>query len=98
MNFGSLGYKQLKEIKVGDTLFDCSGGINIEFSVIDSPVEIFNKSLESNQLTWKGIDHNGKKMNFLVTEKLTHYGPRIYMRPAYTQHEDFLDGVPKSNE
>ena len=33
MNFSSFGYKQLKEIKVGDTLFDCSGGNNIKFSL-----------------------------------------------------------------
>ncbi len=98
MQVGSYSYKQLKEIQSGDTLFNCSGGINIEFSVTIAPTETFVESLDSNQLSWKGIDPDGEEISFLITENLTHYGPRIYSHKAYTEPSDFKDGVPKSHE
>jgi hypothetical protein len=85
----SFSYKQLKTIQVGDTLFDCSGGSNIEFSVTEGPTETFSPELDSNQLRWKGVKPDGAEMNFLITETLTHYGPRIYNHKAYTEPEDF---------
>ena len=98
MQAGSYSYKQLKEIKVGDTLFNCSSGINIEFSVIEAPVEAYSSGLESNQLTWKGVDPNGEEMNFLITETLPHYGPKIYDYKVYTEPEDFNEGFLKSHD
>jgi len=80
----SLSYNKLKEIKVGDTLYDCEAGINIEFKVSESPTEYYNESLKSNQLSWKGITPDGEEIKFLITENLSHYGPNIYTYKAYT--------------
>ncbi len=94
----SFSYKKLKTIQIGDTLFDCSGGINLEFSVTEGPNETFSESLDSNQLRWKGIDPDGEEVSFLITETLTHYGPRIYTHRAYTEPGDFKDGALKSHD
>lgn len=56
MQPGSYSYSQSKNIKIRDTLFDCNIGINIEFSVSETPTETYSSNLESNQLKWKGID------------------------------------------
>jgi len=98
MQVGSYSYSQLKDIKVGDTLFNCSSGINIEFSVLETPIETYSKELESNQLKWKGVDPDGEEMNFLITESMTHYGPKIYGHKAYTEPGDFQDGFLKSHD
>ena len=87
--FSSFSYKQLKEIQLGDTLFSCSGGTNIEFSVTEEPREIFSKDLGSNQLSWKGVDPDGEELKFLITESLPHYGPKIYSYKAYTEPTNF---------
>jgi len=94
----SMSYKELKLISVGQTLFNCESGRNIEFSVTEAPSEKFNDSLDSNQLIWKGIDPDGEEMKFLITETLTHYGPKIYTHKAYTEPNDFKNGVLKSHE
>lgn len=94
----SFSYTQLKSIKLGDTLFECQSGINQEFEVSEEPREVFNESLDSNQLSWKGINPDGETVNFMITEKLSHYGPRIYNHKAYTEPNDFKDGVLKSHE
>ncbi|RLC46744.1 MAG: hypothetical protein DRH57_05510 [Candidatus Cloacimonadota bacterium] len=98
MQVGSYSYKQLKDINIGDTLFNCSGGINIEFSVVEGPTEVYSEGLESNQLKWKGIDPDGEEISFLITETLTHYGPKIYSHKAYTEPSDFKDGFLKSHD
>lgn len=98
MQVGSYGYKDLKTIKVGDTLFDCSGGTNYEFSVTEAPTETYVESLESNQLRWKGVNPDGEEVSFLITETMTHYGPRIYSHKAYTEPSDFKDGFLKSHD
>ena len=94
----SMSYSELKTIVVGQTLFNCESGNNIEFSVMEAPSEKFNVGLDSNQLIWVGVDPDGEEMRFLITETLPHYGPKIYTHKAYTEPEDFKNGVPKSNE
>jgi hypothetical protein len=98
MQVGCYSYEQLKSIKVGDTLFNCSSGINIEFSVIVNPIETFSKSLDSNQLKWVGVDPDGEEIKFLMTETMPHYGPKIYSHKAYTEPSDFKDGFLKSHD
>jgi len=79
----SLSYNKLKEINAGDILYDCEAGINIEFKVLEVPMEEYNESLKSNQLSWKGITPEGEEIKFLIIEKFSHYGPRIYTYKAY---------------
>ena len=78
-----LSYENLKNIKKGDILYECEAGSNIEFEVIEEPTEIYSDSLEQNQLKWVGKTEKGT-VNFLITEKLAHYGPKIYRHPIYT--------------
>ncbi len=77
-------YKELKGIEVGQTLYECQSGINIKFAVSEAPNETFSDDLNSNQLSWKGVDVDGEEINFMMTETSTHYGPRIYDYKAYT--------------
>ena len=98
MQVGSYSYNQLKEIEIGETLFNCSSGVNIEFSVTEAPKETYSTDLSSNQLSWKGVNPDGETINFLITESSAHYGPRIYSHKAYTDPNDFKDGFTKSHD
>jgi len=77
-------YKRLKELKLDEVFWESNQYYNGKYKVSKLPVETYSDSLESNQLTWYGICiESNEEVRFLITEKLTHYGPHIYANPAY---------------
>lgn len=89
----SLGYAQIKDLSVGDVFFEDGGyGVIFRCVVTEAPVETCDNDLERRQLAWKDEvvayrDSNVSEgehisdsnvVDYLITEGLTHYGPRIY--------------------
>jgi len=83
MRFPRLTYDDLKIIKKDDILFDRGDHVNVKFTIKEDPEVFYSKELDSNKLKWKGITEEDE-VNFLITESLPHYGPKIYNYPAYT--------------
>lgn len=75
-------YNEIKNLKEGDIVYECSYGKNIEIIITSNPIETFNEKLEKNQISWTGI-YGNQHIDFLVTEGMEHYGPQLYHSPAY---------------
>lgn len=73
----SLSFDQIKTLKVGDSFYDCGYGKSINFIVTESPI-IGNGVDGHATLSWKGINAEGVIIDFLITQGLEHYGPKIY--------------------
>ena len=79
-----LNYKELKEIKKGDVLFESSSLGNIKFTVVAAPIEVYITSLNAYQLRWFGaVDGENELIEYLATEGMAHYGPSICRTPEY---------------
>jgi hypothetical protein len=79
-----LSYKELKEIKKCDVLFESSSLCNVKFTVVDTPVEVYVGSLKAHQLSWLGaVDGEADPIEYLATEGMMHYGPSICRTPEY---------------
>lgn len=69
----------IEEIKVGDIHYEYDLGMGIKVQVDTLPVK------KGDQWTWEATHlSSGNKINYLVTEGLTHYGPNLYDYKAYT--------------
>lgn len=69
-----------KTLKQGQIFYECFGGKNYEFVVIDEP------TFENNQWKWVGENTKTKEKHaFLITKGLECYGPKIYSEPMYAQ-------------
>ena len=90
----SYSYNKLKDLKVDDVFYDCSSKISVKYIVVREPIETYSDELEKNQLEWFAVvagEDDGDR--FLVTEGLEHYGPSIYSYPAYTNPNEFKQGI-----
>lgn len=78
---------QLKDLKVGNIFYECQYGINIEFEVSEVPVSstVNLMGKERTQWTWKAKTKKGIEEDFLLTEGLEHYGPKLYRAPQYVK-------------
>ncbi len=75
---------EIGQLKPGDVIYECEGGLNIEARVTSTPVKGWSKSLERNQWRFTAINvHTGTPIDYLLTEGFSHYGPRLYRDPQY---------------
>lgn len=79
----SIRDSEIPTLKVGDVFYECEAGINIEARVTEAPVESIGFE-DRKQWRWKAVNtQNGKEIDYLLTEGLSHYGPRLYRSPQY---------------
>lgn len=81
----------VENIKIGDIHYEFEYGCGIKVEVVSLPVK--NESIiedAPNYWTWQSKiisdnpEHNGKIVDYGVTEGLSHYGPNLYDNEAYT--------------
>ena len=71
----------VENINVGDIHYEYSYGFGIECEVITKPIRS-----EDGQWTWKSKNvKTNKEINYLVTEDLSHYAPKLYDYKAYSK-------------
>lgn len=69
--------------KVGDIFYECQSGANIEARVIEAPKKLVTGDGQT-QWSWAAENtQNGERIDYLMTEGLPHYGPRLYREPQY---------------
>lgn len=75
-------------LKIGDLFYECEGGMNIEAKVTEAVTE--HEGFEGRkQWKWKAVNtQNGEEIDYLLTDGLSHYGPRIYGQPQYCHVKD----------
>lgn len=80
----SIRDSEIQNFKIGDVFYECEMGMNIEARVTSEPVATFSEGLDKRQWTWTAENtQNGKQINYLLTEGMSHYGPRLYRMPQY---------------
>lgn len=91
----SIGFKQVAAFKPGDIFYECEYGMNMEFCVLTAPVPrenggTYQDGTPYRQLEWLAVNtQTGEMTEFLTTDLLMHYGPRMYTQPEYAA---FVDG------
>lgn len=88
-----LTFDEIRFLEAGDIFYECEYGLNIEAKVIKKPVaeyvEIFSNKPKKLQYKWEAVNtKNGATIDYLMTESLVHYGPRLYKRPQYITIEN----------
>lgn len=79
----SIPDSEIHSLKIGDVIYECERGKNIEIRILSAPVE----DVESeNRRAWEWTaenTQNGQVIAYRLTEGLSHYGPRLYREPQY---------------
>lgn len=74
--------------KVGDVFYECQSGANIEARVVEAP-KMTRTDDGKTQWSWVAENtQNGERIDYLLTEGMTHYGPRLYRSPQYVRFRD----------
>jgi hypothetical protein len=80
--------KDIPSLKVGDVIYECEAGMNIEARVTEAPTETGYVDGRK-QWQWKAVNTQcGEEINYLLTEGLSHYGPRLYRNPQYCRFSE----------
>lgn len=82
----SIRDEEIADFEIGDIIYECEGGTNIEIRILSKPTfEIWDDDGKPRrQWSWEAENtQNGEKIGYLLTEGLSHYGPRLYHQPQY---------------
>ena len=74
---------EIMSLAVGDIIYECEMGMNLEARVTTAPIE--EEGFEGRKKwSWTAKNtQNGQEINYLITEGMSHYGPRLYREPQY---------------
>ena len=86
----SIDDDEIGTLKVGDVIYECEYGTNIEVRITSEPVQVPGGGYEwRTQWQWTAENtQNGEPIAYLLTEGLSHYGPRLYREPQYSRIVD----------
>ena len=82
----SIRDEELKDLKVGDVIYECEYGTNIEVRLTSAPTSAESSEALGKRTQWRWTAENtqtGEVIDYLLTEGLSHYGPRLYRQPQY---------------
>jgi hypothetical protein len=80
---------KLAAMKLGHIFYECEMGMNIRARGTATPV-VTNDGYEGRRvLRWEAENtESGERIDYMMTEGLDHYGPRIYDQPQYARVKD----------
>jgi hypothetical protein len=84
----SISFKDIEAFTVGQLFYECESGDNYECVVTTVPVVTVADwdDGDKRQARFKAINaQNGVEIDYLATEGLMHYGPRLYTEPQYVR-------------
>lgn len=86
----SIRDNEIQHLAVGDIIYECEMFMNVEACVLTVPT--CDMSGGRKQWRWKAENtQNGAPIDYLLTEGLSHYGPRLYRKPQYAK---IVEGKP----
>lgn len=81
---GSLRADDIANLKVGDVIYECGSGHNMEVMILSAPV-----TTDGEQFSWEAVDTTtGGRVSYSWSASLSCYGPRIYDAPQYACMKD----------
>lgn len=75
-----------KDLTLGTIFYEYAYGISVAYEVTEEvkTSSYYDLARTREQWIWKAKDvETGEEIEFLVTEGLEHYGPKIYKEPSY---------------
>lgn len=88
----TLSVEEIQKLAVGDVFYECEMFMNVEARVTEAPTSSTSEPGGHTQWRWKAENtQNGEEINYLLTERMSHYGPYIYREPQYAR---IVDGQP----
>jgi len=83
--------EEIQHLSVGDVIYECEMFMNVEARVTEVPTCVVGQDGRK-QWRWKAENtQNGSLIDYLLTEGLSHYGPRLYRNPQYAK---IVEGKP----
>lgn len=82
----SIRDEEIQNLQIGDVIYECEYGMNIEVRVTSVPTSSVSTEALGKRTQWHWTAENtqtGQVIDYLLTEGLSHYGPRLYRRPEY---------------
>jgi hypothetical protein len=67
----------MAEKKIGDTVYERDYGHSMKFTVKTMPEHTTDFDDSHRQFTWVMTDEEGVDVQFLITEGMEHYGPKL---------------------
>jgi hypothetical protein len=84
----SIRDEEIQHLAVGDIIYECEMFQNVEARVVELPSLAVDDDGRK-QWRWKAVNtQNGQQIDYLLTEGLSHYGPRLYREPQYARLSD----------
>jgi hypothetical protein len=79
----SIPDREVRNLKIGDIVYECQYGTNIRTEIKTTPEESVGVD-EKPAWKWTAVNTvTGETINYMLTEGLGHYGPRLYNVPMY---------------
>jgi hypothetical protein len=77
---------EISALKIGEVIYECRSGVNIEVRITSEPVQVPGGYDGRKQWQWTAENtQNAEPIAYLITEGLSHYGPRLYRQPQYVR-------------
>ncbi len=84
----SIQDEEISSLKPGDVVYECERGMNLEVRIETAPTESADSD-GRRKWQWMATNtQNGERIYYLLTEGLSHYGPRLYREPQYARIKD----------
>lgn len=84
----SLSFEQVKALKKGQLIWECHQYGSIQVELLEDPYQQVSSS-GYKQLLFKAKNvKSGREIDYLLTDKHMHYGPRLYHSNQYISTED----------
>jgi hypothetical protein len=79
----SIRDEEVPSFEIGDIIYECEAGTNIETRITSKPIEDAGHD-GKRRWSWNAVNtQNGEEIAYMLTEGLSHYGPRLYRQPQY---------------
>lgn len=84
-----MNFEDILAMKPGDIFYESEGGYNFECCVLTTPTLIEGKGKYEDgtpyqQFAFEAVNvHDGSIIPYSGTQRLLHYGPRLYTEPQY---------------
>lgn len=79
--------KKLSQMSIGDVFYENALRMSVKMTMATLPTSSFNDVLDEKQWRWDAAREDGSIVNYMVTERLAHYGPNLSLNPAYVTYK-----------
>ena len=93
----SFSFEKVKSLKQGQIIWECGQYGSLQVELLEDPYTRMSEG-GYEQVLFKAKEvKGGREINYLLTDKHMHYGPRLYNENQYITREE-LDAILAANK